>query len=142
MEELEYLFHVYEQSHISAAALDSALRVLNSPTKELAYVLQLYDQKHIGGTALEYALRVPALALLKEFLQLHEHDRIGDEALDSALLVLRPYMDVEEMSYESKQEEEIKEEPYDEPWCTYMPAKASLVDEPKHIKIFLLENYE
>ena len=40
--------------------------------------------------------------------KIHEHDRIGDVALDSALRVLRP-PDVEEMSPKQK---EIKEEPY------------------------------
>ena len=66
------------------------------------------------------ALRVLASEMLKYLLQLHKHDRIGDEVFDLALRVLRPPykdMDVEETSYKPKQEEEIKEEPYDESWC-------------------------
>ena len=56
MEELKYLLSLYDQGHIIAVALDSALRVLNPPTKELIYLLQLYAQKHISGTALDYVL--------------------------------------------------------------------------------------
>ena len=109
METLEYLLHLYDESDISAVALDSALCVLNPPTKELTYLLQLCDQEHICGTALGYALRVLASKMLKFLLELHEHDRIGDEALDSALHVLRPPgndMDEEKTSYKPKQEEE------------------------------------
>ena len=50
--------------------------------------------------------------MLQYLLQLREHDRLGDEALDSSLRDLRPPMNVEETS--PKQEKEIKEEPYDE----------------------------
>ena len=101
-------------------ALNSALRVLNSPAKELTYLLQLYHQEHIGGTALDYALRDLTSKMLKYLLELHELDRIGEETLDSALRALRPLgkdMDVEEASYKPKQEEEIKEESYGELWC-------------------------
>ena len=65
IEQLQYLLHLYKESHISAVAFDSALRVINLPTKELTFLLQLYDQGHIGGTALDYALRV----LTSEMLQ-------------------------------------------------------------------------
>ena len=78
--------------------------------------------------------------MLKFFLELHEHDGIGDEALDSALRVLRPSgkdMDVEEASYKLRQEEElkeIKEESYEEPWC--MPGGGHLPNRyPTHQNI-------
>ena len=66
--------------------------------------------------------------MLKYLLQLREDDRIGAEALGSALRVLdlpTKDMDIEKASYKPKQEEEIKEEIkekiqkelYDKPWC-------------------------
>ena len=131
MEELKYLLSLYDQGYNSAVALDSALLFLNSPTKELTYLLQLYDQKHISCTALDYVLCVLAWEILKYLLQLHEHDRLGDEALDSSLRDLRPPMNVEETS--PKQEEEIKEEPTMN-WC--MPGMTSpepTSDDPHHI---------
>ncbi len=107
--------HLHDKSDISAVSLDSALRVLNPPAKRLAHVhlSQLYDQEHIGGTALD------CICLL-------EHQRIGAAALDSALRFLRPpnkFKDVDVEETSPKQEEEIKEEPYDEPWC--MPGTTS-----------------
>ena len=51
--------------------------------------------------------------MLKYIIELREHDRIGDEALNSALRVLK-LPDVEEMS---PKQEEMEEELYDEPWC-------------------------
>ena len=113
MEELEYLLHLYNESDISVEALDCALRDLNPPAKELTYLLQLYNQEHIGGTAFDYALCDLTSKILKYLLELHEHDRISDEALNSALHVLRPSdkdIGMEEASYKPKQEEEIKEE--------------------------------
>ena len=88
MEVIEF-FYICTKNHISAVAFDIALRVLNPLTKELTYLLQICDQERIS-TALNYALRVLASEMLKSVIELHESERIGDEAIYLALCVLRP----------------------------------------------------
>ena len=44
----------------------------------------------MGDTALDYALLDVTSTMFKYFLELHQHDIVGDEALGHALRVLRP----------------------------------------------------
>ena len=66
MEELEYFLHVYKQSHISAVALDGALRVPNPHNKELTCLLKLYNQELIGSNVLDYVWHRVASEMSKE----------------------------------------------------------------------------
>ena len=119
MKVLKLLSHLYDESHISAVALDSALHVLNPPTTELKYLWN-YSPK------IKSVVRVcPADPRRK---------LIGDETLDSGLLALRSpieNMDVEKPS-KDLDEDVTKDESYDEPWC--MPGLHKKADERKHVK--------
>ena len=74
-----------------------------SAHQELTYFLQLYDRLHVGGTALSHA-RSGIGDVELYLLQLRQHDRIGNDALELALRVLRPRMDVEKIPYKPKDE--------------------------------------